>query len=273
MPPGRPYAPRMARRPLFSRFNRLPTYVWRAMKEAHALIYAGIATVSWTAINYAWPWIAEKCGSHVTGLGTPVILSIAVLIALTVLGLGGYLVWEDEEHSHQLLQASIAPRLTLRFDPNNPGCLYVAEGGTGWRALFIRLLPIPQTTLHACKGYLESIERLENSSWVSEGFATRPQLHWADLHEQGIVEADIFSNNSSQFLDLGFLPHTDNSLRLSVDRLQNTMLPLFECYPRGIFKLTIRVVGRADDNRSVEATIQLQFQRGDTWETPAVIPL
>ncbi len=261
----------MEKRPLLSRFKRLPTYVWRAMKEAHAVIYALIASVTWFFGNYLVPWAFQRCGVPVPTLGLPIISCVSIIILLLVLGIGGYLVWENEEYEHRELRERIAPKLDIKFEPPRPGFFFWARKD-GVKSLYVRVLPKPRMPLTKCKGFLESIERLEGDKWVSVGFASRPQLHWSEVHERGSAEVDLFTDNDSQFLDVAFVRQTDNSVRLAIDQNPSWLVPLLASYPQGIFKLAIAIMGTAGDE-IVEAKIALRFLQGDQWGLPVVTRL
>jgi hypothetical protein len=224
-----------------------------------------------------YPNVAQTYGDLTARLARPTTyFHVAIVFSFTCFLIASYLAWNDERDElvkcHKQLAEYSSPRLHLEFNPSNPGCLYTAFTAAGARALYVRILPKALVPILGCKGFLESIERLDHNSWQSIGFATRPQLHWADLHEQKIAEADIYSDNESQFLDIGYLRQGENSFHLSVDLLQNTIAPLFVQYPRGIFKFVIRVVGKYE-NHIVEAVLKLQFQQTDEWNNPVVIAL
>jgi hypothetical protein len=234
----------MDKRPFWQRILRLPTFLVRAVKEAHAVVIGIISGVLFFVASLLGPWLLDKyCPAlsfpHLSLLGATCLF---VIVVLAVLLIGGCLTWEEEEHRHRSLQGSLAPNLTLEFEPPRDGFLYEMPGIVGGthmnRACYVRILPATRSPVMRCRGFLESIERLERNAWVSVGFAQRPQLHWSEVHEQGITEVDIFRGNR-QFLDVGYLIRGENSFHLSIDLMPFNLAPLFVQNPRGIFKFVI----------------------------------
>lgn len=260
----------MDRRPLFSRFGRLPTFVWRAMKEAHAVVIAIIASLTWTAGNYLVPWLAQECGASVSGLSTPIIVSVAVLILLTVLGIGGYLVWEEESFQHQDLKGRTASLLAIKFAPAEEGFLQSGSPG-GQSAMFIRVLPTTLSRVDGCVGYLEKVFRRVNGKWESIGVPDRMALHWSSLHEQrqAPVEQPIsVIHDSPQFLDVAVIIAGQSQINLAVDYMHPAVAKALFDYAGDVFKFVLRVIGDGGD-----ATIALQMRRTRNWDKPEVIAI
>jgi hypothetical protein len=180
----------------------------------------------------------------------------------------------DSEAGRQIeaLKKSIVPKLNIEFEQKE-GFFFWATAQNGGKSCYVRVLPRPSAVLANCKGFLESIERLENGKWISVGFASRPQLHWAEIHETGVKEVELLTNNSSQFLDVAFVRTKDNSVHLAVDQLPSRIAPLFVQYPNGIFKFCIGMRGTAGSGEIVESKITLQFQQAEWGQPPAVTKL
>jgi hypothetical protein len=162
------------------------------------------------------------------------------------------------------------PRLEIEFEEQWQFFGWV-KGESG-KSCYVRVLPRPNTPLTNCKGYLQSVERLDNDNWVPVGFASRPQLHWSEVHEQGIVEVDLLTGNESQFLDVAFVRQSDQSVHLAVDRGGGRLASLFVQYPESIFKFGIAITGRTG-GQIVMATIALKFQKTAELGQPLVSKL
>jgi hypothetical protein len=170
------------------------------------------------------------------------------------------------------LQAELlgtAPKLEIEFEDEDRFFSWSRAVSDGVKLCFVRVLPKPNTPLTRCKGYLESIERLENGKWVSVGWASRPQLHWSEVHEQGIVEVDLLTDNESQFLDVAFVRQNDRAVLPAIDQRGAFVTSLFRQYPDGMFKFGIGIIGQSGD-RTVEARIALSFKQRPASGRPVV---
>src|SRR5262249_26292970 len=149
-----------------------------------------ISGVVFLLITLFGPWLTQKYFPTVSYQvpSLPVELCLVGIILLGSLVLGGFLTWEDESHRYRILQESHAPKLRLEFNPEENGFVFVTATNIGARACYVRVRPRTQTAVLRCRGYLESIEMLEKNVWTSVGFASRPELHWSEIHERGIVE-------------------------------------------------------------------------------------
>ena len=177
--------------------RRFLAFCWAVMRHWYAL--AAAALTAFIISSPAWlmpllsphhPIIVQIYSDLTAKLATPTTyLHMAIIFSAICLLIACYLAWNDERDeflsAHQQLAQYTSPQFHLEFNPSNSGCLYTAHTMAGGRALYIRILPKGLVPVLKCRGFLESIERLDHNSWRSVGFATRPQLHWADLHGAG----------------------------------------------------------------------------------------
>jgi hypothetical protein len=92
----------MDKRPLLSRLGRLPTFLRRAVKEAHAVVVAVIGGLFWLLLTTFGPWLLSKeASSFKWQLGALGILCGFVILILGIHLIGSYLTWEEEEYEHQ----------------------------------------------------------------------------------------------------------------------------------------------------------------------------
>ena len=192
----------------------------RAVDEVHAVGLAIISGLFFFAASLVIPYLVNR---YYPSLGFPhpsVLAGLCgfVIVALGILLVGGYLAFEEEEYQHRTLRNRNTPKLKIEFEDEEEFFGWVRRAEGGGKSCYVRVLPKPNTPLTNCRGYLESFERLENDKWVSVGFASRPQLHWSEVHEQGIVEVDLLTDNDSQFLDVIFVRQSDQSVHPAVDQ-------------------------------------------------------
>lgn len=197
----------MPERALLSRFGKLPTYLARAMREAHAVIYALIASVTFFIINLLGPLIAPRFPT----VGLPVALCGSVIIALVILGLAGYLVWEEEEHQHAglkdhhaALQQQLRPRLRIEFDPTAARFVSPTRTIGGIDMRYIRVIVRALSpVVRDCRAYLERISYFDGERYIPL-FDEQLPMPWSYENPVEIVPR-LLNHDVDALLDVAWL--------------------------------------------------------------------
>ena len=174
-----------------------------------------------------------------------------------------FLAWNDQQNE---IERYTHPSLRLEFNPGAPGFLQPALAAEGQPALYVRVLPVTETRVDGCRGYLEAVFRQVGETWVPVcGFGDKLSLHWSDVPGQRSSEVSI-AENSRQFLDVVSLRQRENVIRLAADTVPLSAAGAFVQHADDVFKLVVRVVGASH----AQATIELQIQRTWDWSEPRV---
>src|SRR5207245_5449759 len=90
----------METRPFWSRIWRFPTFLGRAMKEAHAVVLSIISGLAFLVLSLLVPWFLQTHypAFAVSIPSVPMIVTGLIAIMLTILLIGGYLTWEEDEN-------------------------------------------------------------------------------------------------------------------------------------------------------------------------------
>jgi hypothetical protein len=103
----------MEERPLWSRFAHFRAFVRLALKEAHAVVLAVIGGVLFLLASAFGPWLQARYYPSLA-LRQPTSLELLFAVAIVfslLLFVGSFLVWEEEEREHFLLQERLKPNL------------------------------------------------------------------------------------------------------------------------------------------------------------------
>src|ERR1700693_3902105 len=99
----------MEKRPFWSRIWRVPTFLGRAMKETHAVVVSIIGGLTFLILSVAVPLLLQKYfpSFAVSIPSVPMITTGLIAVMLTILLIGGYLAWEEDEHQIIGLKAQL----------------------------------------------------------------------------------------------------------------------------------------------------------------------
>jgi hypothetical protein len=201
----------MEERSFWSRFERLPIYMGCLVKETHAVIYASIASVTFFVISLIAPPILQHYGVASPSVSLPLALCGSVIVALLILGLAGYLVWEEEErqharlkNDHAALQEQLKPRLRIEFDPQQPRFVSPIRTVGGINMRYIRVIVRALSpTVRECLAYLERISYLDGERYVTL-FDEQLAMPWANEDPRTIVPR-VLNRDVDALLDVAWL--------------------------------------------------------------------
>jgi hypothetical protein len=247
------------------------------MKEAHAAIYAGIATVTWFVGSLTVPVVMAHYHISFPDPNLPISLCGAVIIALCGLGFGGYLVWEEEARQHATLQERFKPRLRIEFDPTNPKFVAATRTDNGVDMLFVRVnVRALSPVVRGCRAYLTRVSQLEGDHYVSL-FDEHLPMPWSNQDPNNFHVPKELNHDVDALLDVAWFAEPDNLLNrhgpfgvLNFNSIiPNGFIPILNRilqHPSQNLKLDILVT--ADDSEN--ATLSLNIHRGGEWNNPQV---
>jgi len=164
------------------------------------------------------------------------------------------------------LEEKLAPKLELRFDRNTQGCVHETHfsGGTTapYQVLFVRVLPVCNSRVTNCVGFLSGVYRLDNGEWQPTALDERLDLTWAN---RGNAEPITIQSGLPQYLDVFCIPSSNRiALCVASNVIPNRAASVLDA--PGIFRMDVGVMG--DDN--AVASISLLVQLGATWNAPRI---
>ncbi len=167
--------------------------------------------------------------------------------------------WLAEKEKIEEFEEAARPKIRLEFDPKNSGCAHKTLLGDTNNALFIRALPICESSVTNCVGYLRGVFKLSNDKWEATEFDERLDLTWAN---RGNANPITIQNGVPQYLDIFCIP--ENNI-------------FWPCTASGTIPTRAKNVFNANDTFRIDigvmgdggaASISLKMKLGSTWDTP-----
>ena len=269
----------MDKRPFWSRISRLPTFLVRAVKEAHAVIVGIIGGVVFLLATTLGPWLLNKCFPSLSlSQPSPVtILCGLVVIVLAILLVGGCLVWEEEEHQHMGLREHYAtlterfkPRLTIEFDPQAAKFITRTQTTGGINMIYIRVnVRALSPHIGDCLAHLERISYWNGTDYTPL-FDEHLRIPWASENPKQVAPKAL-NHDADALLDVAWLAQPNSPLGFSFGILNaesniptsmKSILRWMAQNPTANIKLDVLVT--AEDSES--ARISLNIHRGGQWD-------
>ena len=221
--------------------------VWNSVTDWKHLIYPII-----TMVLVFYPELREFAeGSlkmELPDVGRGALIVIAILAILIIAA------WRRLV----LLENKLDPKLVLTFNPQDKGCVHHTLLGEKVKTLFVRVLPVCESRVSNCVGFLSGVYKLSRGSWEKTNFDERLDLTWGNRDGNPVP----IQHGIHQYLDVFCIPETVNQI---VPCTANSKIPsrakdVFNSAT--VFKIDVGVMG---DNNAF-ATVSLKVEMGETWD-------
>jgi hypothetical protein len=186
-----------------------------------------------------------------------------------------YRIWAQERRSLSEVEAHLAPRLRIEFDPLQPKFLSSTPTLGGVEMLYVRVLArAVSPTVKNCRAYLQRVSQLDGGRYVMLFDVPLP-LPWSYENPRSVQPKQL-NHDVDTFLDVawfgdpnsGFVPfgllNVDTSLPIRLQEiLENQILPS----PTRNLQLDLLITGDDSEN----ATLSLNIHRGNPqWNQPQI---
>jgi hypothetical protein len=233
-------------------------FVYVSAREWLTLM-SGILTVPFAVIAFVFPNVRW----------------IFVALAVSAFGFTVYRIWFYERRQLVDLEAQLAPRLRLEFDPLQPKFVSLTPVVGSLEMLYVRVLARAiSPVVKDCRAYLLRISQWDNERYVPL-FDQPLLLPWSYENPQSVQARDLnhevdafldvvwFADPTSSPFPFGLLNAESVLPNRLVDILRNQVFP----QPQRNIKLDLLLSGKDSDN----ATLSLNIHRGQPrWNQPQI---